>query len=244
MIDDLATWAKIITAAKTIWSGGREVAKWFQRPATASVLDSFANVNVSVVCSSLYANQICGECIPLVKHQPNGHPVAVSSGYFVTGIDDAIALATLAMSLHERHATLTFGIDQESTAAKNGHMVLLGGPSSNLIGLDVYENHFAPSQKFFSAAQGLVVNGAEYRQGNYGYIVSMRNPWAHNSRILWMAGLGPSGTGAAVRLVVAGFDPATIALVKGHEDFILFVQGELGGEGQVLNTKVIGHRYL
>jgi hypothetical protein len=244
MIDDIATWAKILGAAKMIWSGGREVVNWFQRPTASGPLDTFGNAEVSVICSSLFANPISGDCIPLVKHQSNGHPVAVSSGFFVTGIDDAIALASLGMALHSRKSKVTFGIDHGSTAAKNGHLILLGGPSSNLIGLDVYENHFTTSKKFFSPAQGLLVNGAEYRQGNYGYVVSMRNPWAHDFRLLWMAGLGSFGTGAAVRLVVAGLAASTIETIKGHDDFILFVRGELGPEGQVVDTKIIGHSFL
>ena len=209
-------------------------------------LDWFKDQEVTIICSSLFAplhNQ-SQNYYSLFKPYSNDNVVPVGSGFFVTGIYDTLALSKLSIAFVEKGAVLSIGIDTIKDDIKEDNLCLLGGPSSNSIGKELYEEFIPQKYHFYTPEGGLRVHGNTFNGGQYGYILSMTNPWNKNKKILWLAGLGPFGTGSAVDFLINNFkDKAPNELTK-EKEWILFIQGVADEKGDITSINPIGHIVL
>lgn len=209
-------------------------------------LDWFRNQEITIICSSLFApkHDEDSKYYSLYKLGYSEEPVPVGSGFFVTGIYDTLALSKLSIALIEKRTVLSIVIDTAKEEVKKDNLCLLGGPSSNLVGKEIYDYCLSRKNRFYSADGGLTVHGNTYHGGEYGHILFMNNPWNKSKKLLWLAGLGPFGTGAAVDFLINHFqDKAPKELTK-DIDWVLFVRGVSNQKGELTEINPLGHMLM
>jgi len=205
-------------------------------------LDWFKDQDITIICSSLFAPLHNNEAkyYSLFKPYSKDHLVPVGSGFFVTGIYDALALSKLSIAFVEKGAVLSIGIDTIRDDVKDDNLCLLGGPSSNLLAKEIYDDYLPQKHRFYSPDGGLTVHGNTFHGGQYGHILFMTNPWNKGKKVLWLAGLGPFGTGAAVDFLINNFkDKAPKELTK-ETDWVLFIQAVPNEKGDIAEINPIG----
>lgn len=209
-------------------------------------IDWFKKQEVTIICSSLFAplHNHDANYFSLVKPYSKDNIVPVGSGFFVTGIYDTLALSKLSIAFVEKGAVLSIGIDTIRDDIREDNLCLLGGPSSNIIGKEIYDDYLPQKHRFYSSDGGLSVHGNTFNGGQYGYILFITNPWNKSKKLLWLSGLGPFGTGAAVDFLINNFkDKAPNELTK-ENNWILFLQGAANQEGAITEINPIGHTIL
>ena len=207
-------------------------------------LDYFESKEITVICSSLFAppHNPQANYYSLVKIGYSDRGVEpVGSGFLVTGIYDALALSKLSIALIERGAVLSIGVDTVMEQVKDENLCLLGGPTSNLIGKKIYDNYLSPKHRFLSEDGGLTVHGNTFHGGEYGHILFMTSPFNRSKKLLWLAGLGPFGTGSAVDFLINRFKDSAPKELMRDSDWILFVRGVPSEKGDILEINPIGH---
>lgn len=153
-------------------------------------------------------------------------------------------MSKLSIALIAKEAVLSFAIDTLRERVREDNLCLLGGRSSNLIGKEIYEDYLPQKHRFYSEDGGLTVHGNTFHGGEYGHILFMTNPWNKSKKLLWLAGLGSFGTGAAVDFLINHFqDKAPKELTK-DIDWVLFVRGISNQEGGITEINPIGHMLL
>lgn len=209
-------------------------------------LDAFYNQEVVIVCSSLYAppNDKSKNYFSLCKEIPdnNGeiHQIPVGSGFNVTGIRDVFGLAKITIALIERKTTLTLVIDPVDPKLKNANLCLIGGKSSNLIARELYYNFLSAKYNFHSKEGGYDIHGKNYKGGGCAHILSIKSPWNEKKRILWLAGLGPLGTDAAIHFITNCFKDGMPPEITRNSDWVLFIKG-VANNGIITDVNPIGH---
>jgi hypothetical protein len=68
----------------------------------------------------------------------------------------------------------------------------------------------------------------------------MNNPWNKNNKIIWLAGLGPAGTGAAVDFLIESFNNKAPSELSEIEEWVLFIKGNIKN-GRITEVVQIGH---
>lgn len=186
--------------------------KYFSRKSFP--LDKFRKQEVVIIGSSLLAhhNDKSKNYYSLVKpmKDKNGEwkDVPIGSGFNVTGIYDAFGLTKLSIALIQRNSLISLGIDSIDEKLKKEHLCLMGGKSSNLVARELYYDYLPSKFQFYGKEGGLDIHGKNFKSGGYGHILSMENPWNKNKRVIWLAGLGHLGTGAAVDFIIMLIDLA------------------------------------
>ena len=205
-------------------------------------LDWFSKQEITIISSSLFAPKHNQSYYSLVKPgYSDGNAVPVGSGFYVTGIYDTLALAKLSISLIQKQAVLSIGIDTIKEDVKNENLCLLGGTSSNLIGKEIYDNYLPSKHRFYSSNGGLNIHGTIHSDGECGHILFMNNPWNKNKKILWLAGLGPFGTGAAVDFLINSFGVKAPKELTKDNSWVLFIKGVPNKDGDIIEINPIGY---
>lgn len=209
-------------------------------------LDAFYNQDVVVVCSSLYAppNDKSKNYFSLCKEIPdeNGEvrQIPVGSGFNVTGIRDVFGLTKITIALIERKTTLTLVVDPVDPKLKNENLCLIGGKSSNLIARELYQNFLSGKHDFHGKEGGYDIHGKNFKGGGYAHILSIKSPWNEKKRILWLAGLGPLGTDAAIHFITNCFKDSVPSEITKNSDWVLFIKG-VANNGIITDVNQIGY---
>lgn len=159
----------------------------------------------------------------------------------IMGLYDAFALAELYAALLHSQINTQLALDDLSARERSeNNLVLLGSPSSNLVAREVYSEgahswlQFDDTYSSFTLSQDTHFCG-----GHHGLIAWLRNPWNADRRVLWMAGLGTVGTGAAVRFVLDSFEDAVPDEVKNSDQFVIAVRGEIDSAGYLTASSLL-----
>lgn len=68
----------------------------------------------------------------------------------------------------------------------------------------------------------------------------MRNSWNKDKIVIWVAGLGPLGTGAAVDFLINSFQDEAPSELFSKSEWILFIKG-VAKDGAISGSNQIGH---
>ncbi len=215
----------------------------FESQSPLSPLSVFKSEKVSVFMSSLFAPPPIetNEGTLYFLYSTNGERLSpVGSGCFVTGLSDALGLAKLAVALIQQSCDFTYELEESLDTIRNNHLILIGGPSSNAVGKRIYEECIPVERKFLAANGGITVGNTVYSSGEYAWLTSLPNPWNSEKRVLWMAGLGPFGTEAAIDYAIGHFSKRTPPEVQSKKDWTIFVKGVLTESGQKAPPEYVG----
>lgn len=128
----------------------------------------------------------------------------ITSPIPLTGIFDSFGLVRFVEALVKLGINFDLTIDPISEKdKKNNNLILFGGPSSNLVAREFYQQ-MPPTAEFEYGTDKITFQGTTYSSnlsGYLGHVIKYRNPWNENRQILWFAGLGAQGTEAAVRFI-------------------------------------------
>lgn len=183
--------------------------------------------HVIVVCSSLYPlilqkdNQMFD--IPVAKLNLSGRPFdEIYAPNPLTGVMDGLAMAQIGAWLTKRKKTFELRIDAtiEDNERRENDLILVGGPTSNLLTRDVVVriNQDVFSWDGTGRYANLILNRiTPFTGGNHGVAIRDRNPWNTQRRVLVVGGLGPHGTAAAVDFVINQFEEKAGNNIKNAE---------------------------
>lgn len=214
------------------------------RPSTP--LDHFSKQNLTIIKSNLVSPPPDRDkgIYHLQKPipQPDGSYKAtnVESGFLISGIDDALALAKLSIVLTQKKTTISIKLDMITNEEKRSHLILLGGSVSNRVAHELHRDYLPMRHQFYTA-EGMTIHGTTCRGGEYGHILFMANPWEPAKRVLWLAGLGPLGTGAAVDFLLNRFNDHAPKEILKTDSWILFTKANLDSKGTIQEIVQIGH---
>jgi hypothetical protein len=231
-------WGQIFQAIKLAFDGYKIVRDFLPKnipslgkadfEGSSSPFARFKGEETFIFMSSLFAppevTTPCGK-IHFLYSASGDALVPVSTGYNVTGVEDAIGLSKVTSALVEHGARVNFEFDRSANVLKENHLILIGGPAANAVGHTIYESHISPSRKFLTASGGVKIGRHEHRGGQFGWLCSVSNPWNPAKRVLWLAGMGPFGTGAAVEYAISYFAKCTPPEVQGWDDWTVFIRG-------------------
>lgn len=174
------------------------------------------------------------------------HGLPVQSPVPITGIRDCFGLACLAAELVKSKINFELRIDPISAQEKTKNLILFGSPSSNLVAREFYQKHLPPTANFkYGLGYGVMMfeettYGANFQSGHLGVALKYRNPWNEKRQILWLAGIGPVGTEAAVFFVTQEFDTNIVPKsIKESPYWIALIEGKTSGD----HAYVIGSAY-
>lgn len=238
---------------------GIEIAKYLGKRASKffhgifrrgiSPLSGFEEEDTYVVLSSLYPTSLIGTCFKPVeaisKTRLRGTPVVAPLPF--TGIRDSFGLARLAAELVKSEIDFELRIDPvPAQERKKGNLILFGSPTSNLVARDFYHQHLPPAAKFrydpFYAE--MTYDGTPFRGGDLGVALKYRNPWNEERQLLWLAGIGPTGTEASTLFVTQELDTATVPEnIRKNRYWIAIVKAEVT-DGYVTGTSFRGGKPL
>ncbi len=242
-----------LVASVLLNKGAQTASKFFHGKFKRGIssLRGFEEGDTCIVLSSLYPTSMDKAIFkPETIEGTEVRGMAVQSPVPVTGIRDSFGLARLAAELVKSEINFELRIDPISAQEKTKNLILFGSPSSNLVAREFYQKYLPPTANFkYDLSYGIMMfegtsYGANFQSGHLGVALKYRNPWNEKSQILWLAGIGPVGTEAAVFFVTQEFDtdivprsikesPYWIALIEGKtsSDYAYVIEsGYRGGK--------------
>lgn len=206
-----------------------------------------------IIIPSLYVPpvEIDGRLIPLViKLNEGGKPSPVHAPQPVTGIRDSIGLSLLVTTLKESGIDdLKILHDPIHPSDKSNNLVLIGSPTSNLVGKDLYKKlpkkHFRFTRHFDQIILKDVAYGSA-QEGMYGIVLKCQNYWNKERNILWFAGIGPTGTETSIRAAIEDFkcvrDKDIKKKLMKERVWVIVVKGRLSN-GYVTDIEYLDHSF-
>lgn len=244
-----------LSSAISLTKDGFSLANYFRKMGLAYFskkslpLDKFNGQEVVIVCSSLFAphNDKASGYYSLVKPMKNEgaewREVPVGSGYNVTGIYDVLGLNKTSIALIRRKCLISVTIDPLDDSIKKENLCLIGGRVSNSVSRELYDDFIPLKFHFYGSQGGMTVHGINMHGGGYGHILLMKNPWNKDKRVLWVAGLGPLGTGAAIDFLINSFQEEAPSELFHKTEWILFIKG-VAKDGSIVRVNQIGHHVV
>jgi hypothetical protein len=238
---------------------GIEIAKYLGKRASKflhkmfrrgiSPLSGFEEGDTYIVLSSLYPTSLTGTCFKPIeaisKTSVRGIPVVAPLPF--TGVRDSFGLARLAAELVKSEINFELRIDPvPDQEREKGNLILFGSPTSNLVAHNFYHQYLPPVAgfRYDSLYATMIYNGTSFRGGNFGVALKYRNPWNGEYQLLWLAGIGPTGTEASALFVTQEFDTATVpANIRKSQYWIAIVKAEVT-DGYVTGASFRGGKPL
>jgi DNA-binding MarR family transcriptional regulator len=136
-------------------------------------------------------------------------------------------------------------VDVKAEKEEKNHLILVGGPGTNLLAEEVNEClpikfDMRPSEEGFLFG-GLVSKktGRVYTADAVGVVAKIVNPWDKNKRVIVLAGNKAVGTKACV-LALTDYWQKTLKDYSGEETYAKVIQGfDLNGDGKVDSIEVL-----
>jgi predicted transcriptional regulator len=136
-------------------------------------------------------------------------------------------------------------VDVKAEKEEKNHLILVGGPGTNLLTQEVNE-HLLTKFNMQSSEQGFLFGGLVSRKTSHvytadtaGLIAKIVNPWDNTKRIIVLAGNKAVGTKACV-LALTNFWKKTLKDYDGEDTFATVIQGfDLDGDGKVDSIDVL-----
>jgi len=136
-------------------------------------------------------------------------------------------------------------VDVKAEKEEKNHLILVGGPGTNLLTQEVNE-HLLTKFNMQSSEQGFLFGGLVSRKTSHvytadtvGLIAKIVNPWDNTKRIIVLAGNKAVGTKACV-LALTNFWKKTLKDYHGEDTFATVIQGfDLDGDGKVDSIDVL-----
>ena len=130
-------------------------------------------------------------------------------------------------------------VDVKAEKDENNHLILVGGPGTNLLTQEVNESlpiRFNMTSTEHGYVFGGLVSkktGKVYTRDSVGILAKIVNPWYKSKRIMVIAGNKSVGTKACV-LALAKFWKEALKNYHGEDSFAAVIQGfDLDGDGKV-----------
>ncbi len=136
-------------------------------------------------------------------------------------------------------------VDMKAEKEERNNLILVGGPGTNLITLEI--NEFLPIRfNMMPSEHGFLLGGLVskktkkvYTADNIGLIAKIQNPWNKEKSVIVLAGNKAVGTKACV-LAVTKFWKKTLKNFDDEEKFSAVIQGfDLDGDGKVDSIEVL-----
>jgi len=244
-----------VTAAVQLIELAYKSAIWVQRalhrPRGKCPLDTLPQGDVVVVLSSLLSTppSLLPEMTPFLKpwektERDEWMCIPVSGGFLATGVTDSFALAELAIALAKRKRDFQFRLDDLSGDDRANNLILMGSPTSNLVSRDLYKDFLPPFIQnrfcYDDSFSTMFLDSVVIQGGQFGLVAKIANPWNPECSIIWVAGIGPAGTGGAVRFAVADFDERTPQNVKKAQQWLLLVEARVDEQGYIVDASYYG----
>ena len=170
-------------------------------------------------------------------------------GPFKTSARDGHYAAHLALFLGQLakmppEFAVKLDVDVKVEKEEKNNLILVGGPGTNLLTLDV--NDYLPIKFIMqSSEQGFLLGGLAskktqqvYTSDVSGLIAKIVNPWDKSKRIVVLAGNKAVGTKACV-LAITNFWKKTLEKYCRQDTFAVVIQGfDLDGDGKVDSIEV------
>jgi predicted transcriptional regulator len=136
-------------------------------------------------------------------------------------------------------------VDVKAEKEEKNHLILVGGPGTNLLTQEVNE-HLLTKFNMQPSEQGFLFGGLVSRKTSHvytadtaGLIAKIVNPWDNTKRIIVLAGNKAVGTKACV-LALTNFWKKTLKDYDGEDTFATVIQGfDLDGDGKVDSIDVL-----
>ena len=136
-------------------------------------------------------------------------------------------------------------VDVKAEKEEKNHLILVGGPGTNLLTQEVNE-HLLTKFNMQPSEQGFLFGGLVSRKTSHvytadtaGLIAKIVNPWDNTKRIIVLAGNKAVGTKACV-LALTNFWKKTLKDYHGEDTFATVIQGfDLDGDGKVDSIDVL-----
>ncbi len=149
----------------------------------------------------------------------------------------AIDLALLFGQCGDINNKFTTKLDVDVSLKDSEHMVIVGGPVTNLVSSKI--NEFLPVHFSDSKPWGLESPTEKYTEESIGVICRIPNPFDKEKYILFLAGISSIGTKAAV----IAFTQYTDEIISNYEpgiEWFRVVQGyDLDGDGRIDSIEII-----
>lgn len=216
-----------------------------------SPLDTLPKGEVMVVLSSLLSTppDLLPQMTPFLKpwektERGDFMCIPVSGGFLATGVTDSFALAELAIALAKRKRDFQFRLDDLSGDDRAQNLILMGSPTSNLVSRDLYKDFLPPFIQnrfcYDDSFSTMFLDNVVIQGGQFGLVAKIANPWDPECSIIWVAGIGPAGTGGAVRFAIADFDEKTPQNVKKAQQWLLLVEAQVDKHGYIVDASYYG----
>ncbi|UCF45499.1 MAG: helix-turn-helix domain-containing protein [Candidatus Bathyarchaeota archaeon] len=136
-------------------------------------------------------------------------------------------------------------IDVKAEKEEKNHLILVGGPGTNLLTQEI--NEYLPVRfNMQSSDRGFLLGGLlskktsrVYTTDATGLLAKIVNPWDTTNRIIVLAGNKAVGTKACV-LALTNFWKKTLQEYRGEDTFATVIQGfDLDGDGKVDSIEVM-----
>jgi len=136
-------------------------------------------------------------------------------------------------------------VDVKAEKEEKNHLILVGGPGTNLLTQEVNE-HLLTKFNMQSSEQGFLFGGLVSRKTSHvytadtvGLIAKIVNPWDNTKRIIVLAGNKAVGTKACV-LALTNSWKKTLKDYHGEDTFATVIQGfDLDGDGKVDSIDIL-----
>lgn len=218
-------------------------------------LDTLPKGELVVVLSSLLSTppSLLPEMTPFLKpwektERDEFKCIPVSGGFLATGVTDSFALAEVAVALAKRKRDAQFRLDELSDHEKAKNLILMGSPTSNLVSRDLYVDFLPPFIQsrfcYDDSFSAMFLNGLVMQGGQFGLVAKLTNPWNPECSIIWLAGLGPVGTGGAVRFAITDFDRKTPRDIKRAGQWLLVLEARVDRQGYIVGADYCGGVHL
>ncbi len=171
-------------------------------------------------------------------------------GPFKTSARDGHYAAHLALFLGQfakmpADFAIKLDVDVKAEKEEKNHLILVGGPGTNLITQEINES-LPVRFNMQSSDQGFLLGGLSskntarvYTADVAGIVAKIVNPWDKTKRILVLAGNKAVGTKACV-LALTNFWKKTLQKYRDEDTFAAVIQGfDLDGDGKVDSIEVM-----
>jgi DNA-binding transcriptional ArsR family regulator len=171
-------------------------------------------------------------------------------GPFKTSARDGHYAAHLALFIGEfakmpAEFAIKLDVDVKAEKEEKNHLILVGGPGTNLITQEINE-HLPVRFNMQSSERGFLLGGLMSKKSSRvytadvaGLIAKILNPWDKTKRILVLAGNKAVGTKACV-IALTNFWKKTLQKYHNEDTFATVIQGfDLDGDGKVDSIEVM-----
>ena len=181
--------------------------------------------------SFVYENELHAQIV-IGSPDPHGpHKARARDGHYA--IEIGLFLGQFISTLNRFSTCLDVTID----LTKSKNLIVIGGPVTNLVASKINEHSLA---KFNDKKPwGIITTIEKYTEESVGMISRFKNPWNKEGWILWIAGVGNSGTKSAVLGIITHYN-AILESFKGQDVWFKIVQGfDLDGDGEIDSVEIL-----